>query len=71
MPLLARRGSSAFVPRMFSRNSNALQRQDRQPTTVALTQVEALFDRQCKRLVRDPTLIVSWDDRLGSRYCAR
>lgn len=60
MPLLPHRGaSSAFVPRMFLRNPNALQRQDRKPTTVALTQVEALIDRQSKQLVRDPTLLVS------------
>lgn len=59
MPLLTHRGSSAFVPRMFLRNSNALQRQDRQPTTVALTQVEALADRKSKELRRDPSLIVS------------
>ncbi|GAA5984754.1 hypothetical protein JCM10908_003487 [Rhodotorula pacifica] len=58
MPLLTHRGSSAFVPRMFLRNSNALRRQDRQPTTVALTQVEALLERQSKQLVRDPTLIL-------------
>ena len=59
MPLLPHRGaSSAFVPRMFLRNSNALQRQDRKPTTVALTQVEALLGRQSKQLVRDPTLLV-------------
>ncbi|KWU44583.1 ABC transporter [Rhodotorula sp. JG-1b] len=50
--------SSAFVPRMFLRNSNALQRQDRKPTTVALTQVEALLGRQSKQLVRDPTLLL-------------
>lgn len=59
MPLLPHRGaSSAFVPRMFLRNSNALQRQDRQPTTVALTQVEALIGRQSKQLIRDPTLLL-------------